>query len=134
MSRVLPGHQIPYHFTQAETDTWLRENATARDKSGAKTVAQYVSEAMYGSSDRPYGIVVMPAGQGIGDILIWVDATRHIHVVDITMMPVAGEILKAPYHSPDEGLINNFLKSLENFQSTVVLAIGALVVLQLLKR
>ena len=134
MSRPLPGHAVPYQFSQAEAEAFILDNGDTRAKGASGvTVRQYLSEALYGQSSIPYGIVVLPRGQGIGDVLVWVDASRKIHVVDITMMPIAAEIVKPPHHSPDESLIQNFLNALqEGFSSLliVLMLVAAILVLR----
>lgn len=113
---------------------WIYAHEYVSDKGGRKTVNGYINEAMYGPpTDTPYGIIVKPDG-GYGDILVWVDGTKHIHVVDITNMAVAREIQKAPYQSPDEDMIKNFLNGLAGAVELIELAGLGMLVFQLLKK
>lgn len=135
MSRVLPGHSIPYQFTREEANAWIKSHDTWTDASGRKTVQEYLSETLYGQTDTPYGIIVQdPYGQ----ILVWVDATKQIHVVDVTNLSVAREIAKGPYISADEGLIHNFLgelqKDVQALGSVLMVAGAAYLAWELLKR
>lgn len=142
----------PYHFSNAEMWAWLGRSRNLRDVTGRYTVGGYIDNAMTGAPDPPQGIVVWASGvpdpieditQGgrltdipgaDREIVVWVDASRKIHVVDVTGMAIAREIPKQAFESPDTGLIESFLHSLADAQTLILWAMVAAVGLAILTR
>lgn len=134
MSRPLPGHAIPYHLTDAEGWEWIQAHQATIDLSGSTTVQAYLQEAMLGGNqERPWGIVVQPAGD-YAQILVWVDGSKRVHVVDVTNMAVVNGIIKPAYESPDAGtlaMLQDFFERVKRAaegtgQLAAVVAIGLL--------
>lgn len=95
MSLPLPGHSIPYALTQSEINDFLDRN-----KANA-TLQNYLQ-----TWEPVYGVIVH---EDYGELLVWIDASAVLHVIDITNMSIVTEIEKAPYQSPDSGFINNLV-------------------------
>ncbi len=64
----------------------------------------------------PYGVIVRV---GADDYLVWYDASSRLHVIDVTGEPIAGQVPRAPYESPDSGLIAALMDSLRRLTSYV---------------
>jgi hypothetical protein len=97
----LPGHSIPYAFTQSDISNFL--STYSHDP--------IVSQYMW-SKSPPYGVIWNnPAGYG--QLLLWFDASGVFHIVDVTNLSIAKQVQKAPYESPDSSLIDNIIQQIQ---------------------
>jgi hypothetical protein len=98
----LPGHSIPYSFTQSDIANFL--SIYAHDP----IVSQYIW-----AKAPPYGVIWNnPAGYG--QMLLWFDASGVLHIVDVTNLSIANQVQKAPYESPDSSLIDNITQQVQS--------------------
>jgi hypothetical protein len=122
--RELPGRPIPYHLTAAEASAFIDRY------SGYPGLAVYLSERV-----PVYGMIVHPDPPAIGDFLVWIDAAGVLHVVDVTMMPIARAVEQPEYVSPG-ATATDLLADVKNFVDTLLgsmkwLGVAAVAVLAL---
>jgi hypothetical protein len=103
---VPPGASIPYAFTLQQATDFLSENSGIN----LQTLPAW-------------GTVINTA---TGDILVWVDASTKIHVIDISGMPLVSTINQAAYVSPDSSLVASLIDQLSSLSTGATIAIGAL--------
>jgi hypothetical protein len=98
----LPGHSIPYAFTQVDISNFL--STYSHDP--------VVSQYMWAKSP-PYGVIWNnPAGYG--QLLLWFDASGVFHIIDVTNLSIAKQVQNAPYQSPDASLIDNITQQIQS--------------------
>ena len=91
------GHSVPYHFTDAEIQEYIaRETQVA---TGYPPLVNYLK-----NGDPPWGILMK---EKYGDVLVWRDAAKRLHVVDVTNMAIVASIKKAPFESPGSSVVTN---------------------------
>lgn len=98
----LPGHAIPYSFTQTEINDFLNTYSTD------PVVSQYLW-----TKAPPYGVIWNNTA-GYGQLLLWFDAAGVFHIVDVTNMSIATQVQQAPYESPDSSIIQNVIDQINN--------------------
>lgn len=141
MSGILPGYSIPYALTPDQIVQFISDNNTNPD------LQNYLN-----TCDPPYGIIVHYQGYapGFGDMLVWHDQSTpcsdmyHLHVIDVTGMPIVAAVQQAPYQSPDQSIIDNMIQTIKGIVATVqptidltmiaVIAVAALLILRESKR
>jgi len=61
-------------------------------------------------SYRPYGMIINDLGR---ELMVWIDASDRIRIIDLTGDPIVKEIKKAPYEPPDSELLANLHQDIE---------------------
>jgi len=130
----------PYAYSAEQATQFLKDNGGTTVKGAPISVPgnfglyRVVSLSDYVSQRYPpWGVVVHP---NTSDVMVWYDANGKLHVIDVTGHPIADQIPKAAFESPDSSLIDSLLDQLnkmtENLPSAReamygALAIGAIV-------
>jgi hypothetical protein len=101
LAGAIPQHAytIPYHFTDVEAQAWLQS------QSGNAALQAYLSNP----ASTPAGIMVP---DGYSQIIVWLDASGKLHVIDATNMSVTQHVNDAVYQSPDSSVVQNALQEL----------------------
>ncbi len=96
----MPSYAIPYHYTDAAAADFLEDHA------GDAGLRRYLD-----TLTPPWGVIVQPAEWAVGDILVWLDYSGRIHVVDVTNLPIVDGIVQARYQTPTAAAINEMIDS-----------------------
>ena len=92
----IPGHPIPYSYTQSEINDFMA--VYSKDP----VVSGYLW-----NKTPPYGVIFTPPTYG--QLLLWFDASGVFHIVDVTNMSIVEQVQKPPYESPDPGFIQGVI-------------------------